>query len=274
MSENYSWYAMTRRSFLAWIGSLTAYSWFGLARGQDTNGAPVTNSLGMKFNSIPGAKSLIGIWDVRVKDYAPFASETKSDWPKPKFSQTADDPAVNVSWNDAIAFCDWLTKKEHSSGKLSADRMYRLPTDAEWSAAAGKGTFPWGETWPPPPGVANYNKALTQDDYWNTSPVGSFHANEHGLYDMAGNVYQWCMDTYKPEMNTDEMRQANPFLNADYKPGPFKVLRGSAWDRGWNWKTEHWKEDLFDFRTSSRFFWEPTERSDCFGFRVVIAPTT
>lgn len=230
-----------------------------------------TNSLGMKFNSVPGTKVLFGIWDVRVKDYSVFAKETKQEWPKPNFVQTENDPAVMVSWNDAIAFCDWLTKKEHATGKLSQNKVYRLPTDAEWTAAAGKGKFPWGDTWPPPPETVNYNKNLTHDKYPRTSPVGSFPANQYGLYDMAGNVYQWCMDWYQASMNSTELRQKLKFLDDDKGGEAKKVLRGSAWDRGWDWGGPHWREDLFDFMSSSRFFWEPTYRGDCFGFRVVVA---
>jgi len=230
-----------------------------------------TNSLGMKFTSIPGSKVLFGIWDVRVRDYAVFASETNHEWPKPKFTQTEDDPAVMASWNDAVAFCDWLTKKEQAAGTLALNKVYRLPTDTEWTAAAGNGKFAWGDTWPPPHGAANYHENLTHDGYGHTSAVGSFRPNQYGLYDMGGDVYQWCMDWYKPSMNSDELRQKRPFLNDDHRVVPVKVLRGSAWDRGWNWGTSSWKDDLFDFRVSSRFFWEPTYRSDCFGFRVVVA---
>lgn len=230
-----------------------------------------TNSLGMKFNSVPETKVLFGIWDVRVKDYAVFAKETQREWPKPNFTQTGNEPAVMVSWNDAIAFCDWLTKKEQATGKLSQNKVYRLPTDAEWSAAVGKGKFPWGDTWPPPLGTANYHKNLTHDKYPHTSPVGSFTANQYGLYDMAGNVYQWCMDWYQASMNSDELRQKIVFLNDDKGGATYKVLRGTAWDRGWNWGDSSWKDDLYEFMSSSRFRWEPTYRSDCFGFRVVVA---
>jgi formylglycine-generating enzyme required for sulfatase activity len=269
-----SWFLMTRRSFLGSLWLLVSAAWirpFSAFAADSNTGQHWRNSLGMKFSLIPDANVLFGVWDVRVKDYAVFAKETKQEWPKPSFVQTDEDPAVNVSWYDAMAFSDWLTKREHAAGTLSLDKMYRLPMDAEWTAGAGNGKYPWGDTWPPPPGAANYHKNLTHDKYWNTSPVGSFRANEYGLYDMAGNVYQWCMDWYKPSMNSDESRQKNPFLNADFGAKPGKVLRGSAWDRGWNWGTSFWKDDRFDFNTASRFFWEPTHRSDCFGIRLVVA---
>ena len=131
-----------------------------------------------------------------------------------------------VSWDDAQAFCAWLTKKERGEGKITADQRYRLPTDAEWSVAVGlegeaggtpkdknmkiKGVFPWGTQWPPPKGAGNYSSGLGVDDYNNTSPVGSFKPNKYGLSDMGGNVWQWCEDWYHGGQTS-------------------RVLRGAAW---------------------------------------------
>jgi hypothetical protein len=104
MLRTNAWLSMTRRSFIALLSFLVLPTLLrralGLAPGQ------ITNSLGMKFNPIPGTNVLVGIWDVRVQDYAVFANETNHQWPKPDFKQTGEDPAVNVSWNDAVAFCD------------------------------------------------------------------------------------------------------------------------------------------------------------------------
>jgi len=152
-------------------------------------------------------------------------------------------PVVFVSWDDAKDFCAWLTEKEQKEGRLVAGQEYRLPTDAEWSiAAAPQGYFIWGDQWPPPAGAGNFNdgtlyartgthsfisqyenpypegspnrgnSAKPWSDGWvATSPVGSFAANKYGLYDMAGNVLQWCEDLYTPSDT-----------NA-------RVLRGSSW---------------------------------------------
>ena len=192
-------------------------------------GQPWTNSLGIPFVPSGTDGVLFGIWDVRVKDYAVFVKETGHAWPKTDFTQTDNDPAIDVSWDDAKAFCAWLTKKEQAEGKLASNQEYRLPTDAEWSKAAGlnessegtpeeksdkiQGVYPWGTEWPPPKGAGNYSESLTHDGYPFTSPVGSFAANPYGLYDMGGNVWQWCEDEY------------------DNQPG-YRVLRGAAWDFG------------------------------------------
>jgi len=213
------------------------------------------NSLWMKFNPVPGVNALFGVWDVRVKDYAAFVKETGRDWPKPEFTQTENDPAVMVSWDDAHAFCDWLTKKEQAEGRLASNQEYRLPTDAEWSKAVGlnessegtpaeksgkiKGVYPWGTQWPPPQGAGNYPESLTHDGYANTSPVGSFAANQYGLYDMGGNVWQWCEDKYNSTT---------------------RVLRGASWYIGGSGSL------LSSFRSGAY----PGGRSGSLGFRVVV----
>src|SRR5579862_1652314 len=144
---------------------------------------------------------------------------------KPGFLQGPTHPVVGVSWYDAKAFCKWLTKKERKEGKIGAKDEYRLPSDHEWSCAVEigdrekanatphsnddqiAGVYPWGKESPPPKGAGNYADETFakehpelawiegyDDGYAYTSPVGSFKANENGLYDMGGNVWQWCED--------------------------------------------------------------------------------
>jgi len=107
---------------------------------------PFENSLGMRFVPVaivggPSAGKTIrfSVWETRVKDYAAFAKDEKRDWPKPDFAQGDDHPAVMVSWEDATAFCAWLTKEEQRKRKIGPKDVYRLPTDHEWSCAVGIG---------------------------------------------------------------------------------------------------------------------------------------
>ena len=105
-----------------------------------------TNTLGMPFVPVPGTEVQFCIWETRVKDYAAYAvanAGVDGSWKDFGYFEAAmqpdTHPVVNVSWNDANAFCAWLTKKELAEGKIKAGQKYRLPTDAEWSVAVGLG---------------------------------------------------------------------------------------------------------------------------------------
>ncbi|HWB60613.1 MAG TPA: SUMF1/EgtB/PvdO family nonheme iron enzyme [Chthoniobacteraceae bacterium] len=182
-------------------------------------GAGFVNSLGMKFVSVPGTETLFSIWDTRVQDYRAYAdanSGVDAFWKDPGFKQGEDHPVVRVNWYDAMAFCAWLTQKERKEGWIGQDQEYRLPTDEEWSAAAGPDKYPWGNQWPPPKGSGNFDPSVGADDFVHTSPVGSFAANRYGLYDMAGNVDQWC--------------ERGGFRSKEVSAGTEKCLvRGSDW---------------------------------------------
>ena len=196
-----------------------------------TKDNPFVNSLGMKFVPVPGLNVLFSVWDTRVQDYRAYA-EAKGGinprWKKPGFSQTELDPAAAVTWENARAFCAWLTQKERADGTIGQDREYRLPTDKEWTAAAGDTKYPWGDQWPPSKDAGNYGPALGVDHFANTSPVGTFGANPYGLYDMGGNVWQWCEDWYEPSMNDAAALAKFPFLK---EGGGHKtrVIRGGAY---------------------------------------------
>jgi len=180
----------------------------------DFDGKKWTNSLGMQFVPVAGTDVLFSIWETRIQDYEAFARENPQadeSWKNPGFDQGKNHPVVNVSWLDAQAFCAWLTKKERADGKIGKEDAYRLPTDLEWSVAVGIGEYPWGNEWPPPKNAGNYDPSLEVDSYDFTSPVGSFPANRHGLYDMGGNGLQWCEDWYGDGQS-------------------HRVVRGASWD--------------------------------------------
>lgn len=232
-----------------------------------TNGA--ANSLGMKFAAVGDVE--FSIWLTRVKDFEVFAKDVNlksTSWRSPGFRQASDHPVVNVTWQEAVAFCQWLTNKEHESKVLATNEFYRLPTDLEWSKAVGlpeengrtpeardmgiPDVYPWGTQWPPPPGAGNYTGEETgsdvaikgyEDGFAWTSPVGSFKPNKYGLYDMGGNVWQWCMDTW----------------NNDSKA---KVLRGASWYNG---------ALKLSLLSSCRVHASPDSSTDNYGFRIVRA---
>ena len=94
-----------------------------------------TNSLGMKF--VPLGQVRISVWETRVQDYDAFCRATGRHYEPPDFQQAPTHPVVKVNWFDAVAFCKWLTEKEHEENVLEDRQSYRLPTDLEWSAAVG-----------------------------------------------------------------------------------------------------------------------------------------
>lgn len=250
--------------------------------GAATKEDPYVNSLGMKFVPVPinrgptaGRRVLFCVWDTRVQDFDAFAHETKRDEPKPNFEQEPTHPVVNINLDDAKGFCAWLTEQERKAGKLGLNDVYRLPNDEEWSTAVGlppepgsspgersgknNAEFPWGHGFPPKTNEGNYRdeawhaknpggpqwlKGYT-DGFVNTSPVGTYPPNRFGLFDMGGNVWQWCEDWY----------------DASHQSG---IGRGGSWDT----------HDL-DFMVSSKRNRQATAQRDAtHGFRCVLAVAT
>lgn len=222
------------------------------------------NSLGMVFKPVPGTDVQFCIWETRVKDYAVFAAANTGvdgKWENFEFGglkQTEPHPVLMVNWNDAQAFCAWLTQKELAEEKIKPRQKYRLPTDAEWSVAVGlgqekgdspmakdegiRGVYPWGKEWPPPKGAGNYDESLNVDKYESTAPGGSFASNKFGLHGLGGNVYEWCEDNFNP---TDKRR----------------VLRGMSW--GYFGSPNY-------LLSAFRFPETPDLRKIYFGFRCVL----
>jgi hypothetical protein len=214
---------------------------------------PFENSLGMRFVPVPGTDVLFSVWHTRLQDFRAYAQEAayhqtggglvwggeggwdldrNASWERPGFTQEDDHPVVMVSWEEAKAFCRWLTEKEQAEGKIGQNQKYRLPSDAEWSFAAGGGRYPWGNSWPPPRGSGNYSPGLGVDSYEYTSPCGQLGANEFGLFDMGGNVWQWCEDWYHAEMNERAVLEEFPSLKEDGGGLQFRVVRGASWSDG------------------------------------------
>ena len=231
-----------------------------------TQARPFMNSLGMKFVPVPigsgpsqGKRVLFCIWETRSRDYAAFVKSSGHDAGENWRTYTAGDlpvgrgederaedsthPVANVSWEDAVAFCAWLTKEERAAGKIGPQDEYRLPTDVEWSWAVGIGdqedasaspkdkdekiaaVYPWGGDFPPPARSGNYCDSAAKeklgfvgidgytDGYATTAPVGMFKPNVLGLYDLGGNVYEWCQDWCDGEQKARVLRGASWGIN-------------------------------------------------------------
>ncbi|MFZ4777704.1 MAG: SUMF1/EgtB/PvdO family nonheme iron enzyme [Terrimicrobiaceae bacterium] len=193
---------------------------------QASRACPFINSLGLSFVPIPRSKTLFCTWLARIQDYEQFCHETAVPVPTADFPQGRDHPVVNAWWTDAHLFCDWLTKRDAWLGLITAKYVYRLPRDDEWSAAVGlpqesglspkarSGVmegFPWGPDFPPPPGAGNYHQRLGVDPYSETSPVGCFNPNKSGIFDLGGNVWEWCMDEYEKGSGLRTLRGGSCF---------------------------------------------------------------
>jgi formylglycine-generating enzyme len=163
-------------------------------------------------------------------------------WDDPNFSNPAQ-PVVAVSWFDAVAYCDWLSR--------TLDKKFRLPTEAEWERAARGGvegeTFPWGNFAPDElPEYANRWRS-------GPEPVGLFAPNAYGLYNLGDNVHEWCADWY------DATYYA---VSPDRNPlGPLSSSRRAS--RGGSWR-HHIKVT----RTAARSSIPPEFKYADYGFRV------
>jgi formylglycine-generating enzyme required for sulfatase activity len=170
-----------------------------------------------------------GTWNTKANEWD---RHDGASWRNPGFAQTLDDPVVDVDWDDANAFCQWLSEKE---GKTC-----RLPTEAEWEYACRAGTqsaYFWGNDADAGSGFANCLDQSAKgrfslfppfgwsDGFVYTSPVGSFKPNGWGMYDMLGNVLQWCSDFYG-EYPTDSTTDPAP------SKGKQRNLRGGAFVYG------------------------------------------
>jgi formylglycine-generating enzyme required for sulfatase activity len=141
-----------------------------------------------------------GAWNVEEDQWDKYDN---GSWKNPGFEQGDDYPVVCITWHDAVAFCEFLSKKE--------GRTYRLPTEAEWECCCRAGAttvYPWGDNPNDGEGWANGADATSEkeglftlfpsfkwsDGYLYSSPVATFHPNAFGLYDVVGNVLQWCGD--------------------------------------------------------------------------------
>ncbi len=174
-----------------------------------------------------------------------------------------DQPAVYVSWHDAKAFISWLNGK--------GGKRFSLPTEAQWEYACRAGTTTmryWGDDERDACAYANVHDDTSKnifgfkwdhhacnDGYAVTAPVGQFKPNNFGLYDMLGNVWEWCEDGYDQSAYVKHERK-NPVTN-----GSRRVLRGGSW------YINPWY-----VRCAGHFRNDPSRRRSVVGFRLVALP--
>ncbi|MBF0297059.1 MAG: SUMF1/EgtB/PvdO family nonheme iron enzyme [Magnetococcales bacterium] len=171
-----------------------------------------------------------------------FAPCPGGNWERPGFDQGEDHPVVNVSHDDAMAFCQWLS--------FRCGRVLRLPTEAQWEHACRAGSvskYHWGDD--ATPGQAN-----CEGRHGGTTPVTRFAPNGFGLFDMHGNVYEWLLDWYDEHFYTIS-GQHEP-LCLDDSSGE-RVLRGGSWHAG-----------AARMRCASRDRYAPHLRDGDIGFRL------
>jgi len=169
-----------------------------------------------------------------------------------RVSETDDEPVTMVTWQQAVDFCRWLSEEE--------GRPYRLPTEAEWEYACRAGTtttFSTGESLTPR--AANIGLGPDGKKRESTMPVGRCPANPWGLFDMHGNVEEWCLDWFGPYAAGP---QTDPVGRAD---GCARVKRGGSYS------IASWKDDNSRYcRSSNRSGHLPEDANRCTGFRVVL----
>jgi len=249
--------------------------WLLLSLGHPALAQENLESQGMRFRLIPGGSYFLGSplneagrfageatpYQVTLKPFYLAATETTNaqyarflaatGHPEPLYWQDKNlngptQPVVGVSWHDAQAFCRWLTRETGAA--------HRLPSEAEWEAAARGGLggepYPWGRELPDAGGRyrANYYpNDFADDGYRLTAPVGSFPPNGCGLFDMAGNVSEWCADDQTP------VGGGTPFAAPDYR-----IRKGGSW-----------RSRARNLRCAARNFSPPHTADGFIGFRVL-----
>jgi len=164
----------------------------------------------------------MGKYEVTQREYLAVAGSNPS-----QFTGDLSRPVETVSFFDATNYCVLLTLQDLAAGRIPPGTHYRLPTEAEWEHAARAGTstrFSFGDDLN---NTAQTNYMWSSDNSgFGTHPVGLKLPNPWGLYDMAGNVYEWCIDWYGPYTGGFAIDPQGPPSN----PIGFKVMRGGAWD--------------------------------------------
>ena len=256
----------------------------------------ITNSIGMKLARIPAGTFMMGsprneaerdrretrhevtitrpfnmgVYEVTQAEYTKVMTGTPDFRNRAAFSAgrggSLNHPMENVEWKNAVAFCKRLSALPREK---AAGRKYRLPTEAEWELACragGQTAFHTGESISSTQANFNgnypYGNAKTGRYLRKTAKVGSYKPNAFGLYDMHGNVAEWCVDFYDPEYydNSPEENPLGPPVGVVSTSfgGFYMVARGGSW-----------VDDARACRTAYRYRAMPATQYKLIGFRVV-----
>jgi len=220
---------------------------------------PVTNADFVKFVNATKCKTTAEeegkAWVISRREEVKGANWAHPSGPESTVDQIQDHPVVQVSWRDAIAYCEWL--QDLRVLKELGDLKVRLPTEAEWEKAArgeyGK-EYPWGDEF-------DASKCNTSEsDIGTTTPAGKFSPqgdSPYGVADMSGNVWEWCQSKYNPyPYKANDGRE-------ELKDDAARVLRGGSFV---NLQRVA--------RGACRYHAHPFNRNDDFGFRVVVSPSS
>jgi len=185
----------------------------------------------------------IGRTEVTFDQFDAFCRETGRPLPDDEGFGRGSNPVINVTWNDAMAFCKWLSQK--------TGMFFRLPSESEWEKAA-RNLYPWGSA-APNDRLANFNRSAGRP-----SPVGSFPqgASPCGALDMAGNVWEWTADWYSPTAYR-EARGSNPTGPVQ---GTERCVRGGSW-----------RDGAGLIRSANRSSENPASRLNVLGFRLAMS---
>ncbi len=193
----------------------------------------------------------MGATEVTQAEYAALMGSNPSQFQGSEYPDSANRPVEQVSWHDARSYCKALTAQQSARGSVPSGYEYRLPTEAEWEYACRAGTTTsWNVGNSLNCSQANHNFCIGKQ----TSVVGSYAPNAWGLYDMHGNVWEWCLDSYG---GYPSGAVTDPFVTG----GPYRVIRGGGW-----------LNSSYYCRSAIRYYNDPGFAVNNVGFRVVLAP--